>query len=208
MSRQRFAARNGGDTVRLVERNPLAWIFLTDEDGPFATAVPIRPSLEDDDLRTLIGHVPRRTRIARAFEDGPRALILILGPHGYVSPSWMSDRTQAPTWNFASAQFVADIELVDDENYLEGHLRDLTGALESDRDGAWQVDEMGQRYEKLAARIVAFEARIVSRDARFKLGQDESDRTFREILDALESQGDAALAELMREFNDERSGEE
>lgn len=201
---RRFAARACTDILHLVERNPLAWIFVTDDHGPYATAVPIRPSLEDDGLRKLIGHVPRQTRIARAFEAGVRALVLILGPHGYVSPSWMSDRTQAPTWNFAQAQFVAEVELVDDETYLAWHLRDLTRALEGGREGAWRVEEMGHRYEKLAARIVAFEARILSSDARFKLGQDESGRTFGEIVDALESQGDAVLAALMREFNDER----
>lgn len=204
-SQGRFAPRSRKDVSHLVERNPLAWIFVTDEDGSFATAVPVRPSLEDEDLRKLIGHVPRQTRIARAFGAGARALILVLGPHGYISPSWMSDRTQAPTWNFAQAQFVADIELIDDEAFLEWHLRDLTGALESGREAGWRVEEMGQRYEKLAARIVAFEARILSSDSRFKLGQDESDRIFGEILDALESQGDAALAALMREFNDQRS---
>lgn len=201
----RFAARSGKDVVRLVEENPLGWIVMKDADGPFATAAPVRPSRENDELSALIGHVPRRTRIARCMAGESGALILVLGPHGYISPSWMSDRTQAPTWNFTSAQFVTEVRLVDDAVFLERHLRDLTVALERGRPQAWRLEDMGGRYESLAARVVAFEARIVAGDARFKLGQDENDGTLEEIIQALGTRGETALASLMRDFNSGRS---
>lgn len=200
----RFSSRDSGDVIRLVAGNPLAWIFLADEDGPFATAAPVRPVVEDNVLSGLVGHVPRQTRIARSFDGGCRGLFLILGPHGYISPAWMSDRTQAPTWNYSSVQLVADSKLVDEPKFLDQHLRELTGALERGRDNAWNVDEMGSRLEQLSARIVAFEATIASMDDRFKLGQDENEQTLGEILQALELEGSGHLAALMREFNDGR----
>lgn len=200
----RFSPRDRNDILSLVEDNPLAWVFVTDEDGPFATAAPMRPLVIDGDLRKLVGHVPRRNRIARCLARRCSALVLFLGPHGYISPSWMRDRTQAPTWNFTSAQFVTDAYLVDDADFLQKHLRDLTEATEKGRDNAWRVDEMGSRLEKLSGRIVAFEAIVVAANHRFKLGQDENDKTFGEILHALEGEDQESLVAMMRAFNDER----
>lgn len=204
MTKNRFEPRSEDDIVALVDENALAWIFLRDEQGPFATAAPVRPGIVDGRLRKLVGHVPRGWRVARCLETTREALILVAGPHGYISPSWMSDRTQAPTWNFTSAQFLTEAGLVDDPAFLDAHLRDLTAATERGRDRSWHVDEMGERMRKLAARIVAFEARIIKTESRFKLGQDENDQTFDEITDALGRAGSADLLRWMHAFNSER----
>ncbi|HWM28236.1 MAG TPA: FMN-binding negative transcriptional regulator [Woeseiaceae bacterium] len=200
-----FRPRSSEDVARLVDENPLAWIFLQDPEGPFATAAPVRPGGTEGQLTKLIGHVPRSGRMAACLKSPCEALLLFLGPHGYISPSWMSDRTQAPTWNFTSAQFVAEIELVDDPAFLERHLRDLTSAMERARARAWHIDEMGDRMQKLAARIIAFEARIICTQARFKLGQDESDQTYPEIVSGLELDSHSRLLQWMHRFNPDRS---
>lgn len=200
----RYKARSNDDVIALAEENPLAWIFVQDAVGPFATAAPVRPSVTEGQLTKLVGHVPRGGRMARCLASGREALLLILGPHGYISPSWMSDRTQAPTWNFTSAQFIAEIALVDDPGFLENHLRDLTASLERHRDRAWHIDEMGDRLRELAARIVAFEARIISAEERFKLGQDETDQTYREVIRALGQDADPRLMDWMQKYNPSR----
>jgi transcriptional regulator len=53
---------------------------------------------------------------------------------------------------------------------------------------------MGERYHELKKRIVAFRATVLETHARFKLGQDENDVTFKEIVTSL---GDRTLAEWM-----------
>jgi transcriptional regulator len=53
---------------------------------------------------------------------------------------------------------------------------------------------MGARYEQLKERIIAFRAVVRETHARFKLGQDENDQTFGEIVDGLQ---DRELAEWM-----------
>jgi hypothetical protein len=53
--------------------------------------------------------------------------------NGYVSASWFTDRTRTPTWNYAAAQFLVDIELVEDEAGTAHVLRDLVGAMEQGR---------------------------------------------------------------------------
>ena len=200
----RYAARDTGDLVRLVDENPLVWIFLEDASGPFATGAPVRPVAVDGRLHQVVGHVPRGSRIHRALKAPCRGLILVLGPHGYVSPSWMSDRTQAPTWNFTSTRLVAMLQAVEDPAMLEAHLRDLVAAMEKNREDAWRVEEMGPRMQRLAAGIVAFEGTITDRECQFKLGQNENDQTFAEIMQGLEREGNEGLMRWMREFNPSR----
>ena len=204
MSSGRYAARNADDLVKLIDEHPLVWIFLEDAEGPFATAAPIRPVVVDGQLNRIIGHVPRGSRIHRALKAPREGLILVLGPHGYVSPSWMSDRTQAPTWNFTSARLLARMQTVEDPELLENHLRELSAAMERNRANAWRVEEMGPRMQRLAAGVVAFEATISDRDCRFKLGQNENDRTFAEIMKGLKQEGNEGLMRWMREFNPSR----
>ena len=204
-SSSRYAVRDPGDLIRLVDENPLVWIFLEDDSGPFATGAPVRPVAVDGRMCQLIGHVPRGSRIHRALKAPCRGLILVLGPHGYVSPSWMSDRTQAPTWNFTSARLVAMMQAVEDTAMLEDHLRELVAAMERNRANAWRIEEMGPRMQRLTAGIVAFEANITDREYRFKLGQNEDNEAFAEIMQGLEREGNEGLMRWMREFNPSRA---
>ena len=93
----------------------------------------------------------------------------------------MSNRTWAPTWNYAVVQIVVTIAFDEAPARLDAHLEDLVTAMEHGRPGAWQPSEMGARYETLKRMIVPFEATVVEQRAKFKLGQDERDSVFAEI---------------------------
>jgi transcriptional regulator len=63
---------------------------------------------------------------------------------------------------------------------------------------------MGARYESLKRRIVPFLATVVEQRAKFKLGQDERDAVFAEIVEALEQSKPGPLVAWMRELNPKR----
>src|SRR5262249_61483158 len=100
------------------------------------------------------------------------------------------------TWNYATAQFDVDIEFRPQDN--GDALRRLVHKMESGRRVPWTVEQMGERYESMAGRIVAFRAHVRSRSGRFKLGQDESRKSFSEIVEQV---GDEALRRWMKEFS-------
>jgi transcriptional regulator len=137
--------------------------------------------------------------------DHPRALLLFMGVNGYISPSWMRDRTQAPTWNYVGAQFLVDIEFIDDVPGRDAVLEDLVNAMETGRENAWSGAEMGARYAILANRIVAFRANIVQRRVKFKLGQDERDDVYADICTAMDAGGNPDLGAWMRRANVHRT---
>ncbi len=189
----------------LVRAQPFGWIVSGAGPDARATPLPLRSRLAPGgQVEALVGHFARRNPQVEALRQDPRALILMLGAHGYVSPSWMADRAQAPTWNYASAQFQVEIAFMDDGAALRAVLDDLIGAMEKDRPNPWSAAEMGERYASLSRGIIAFEARVLEARGVFKLGQDERDDVYVDILGGLEG---SELADWMCVTNPGRGSE-
>ena len=202
----KFSSRSPRDLIDLVRSQPLAWIVSGAAGSLQTTALPVQLECDTDGqpLR-ILGHFGRSNAHWRQLVDSPRATILLLGPQGYISPSWFADRTQAPTWNYASASFDVEVDICDTPQDAAALLRGLTDDLEQDRPAAWRIEDMGARYDKLAQGVVGFRARILKVSSRFKLGQDERDDVFADILRGLELTGADDLAGWMRRFGDQRA---
>ncbi len=199
----KYAPKSDADIIDIVTRYPFAWI-VSAAGGFGATQLPIRPHIEDGKLTGLIGHFGRNNPQIERLRATPRALLLLTGPHRYISPSWLTDRTQAPTWNYASLAFDCDIRLIEDAPGIEAILRDLIDTMEAGRDAAWSLDDMGERAARLARGVVGFHAKIIDVQAAFKLGQDEAAQEYEEILAALDREGATDLAATMRQQNPDR----
>lgn len=199
----RFAAPSPQHVADLVQAHALAWLVSAGADGaPLASAVPLLVHHAPDGRVTRIeGHLPRQAPHTAALRADPRMRLLWMGPNAYVSPSWMADRTQAPTWNFAAVQCRARLVFDDDPGALRQHLETLVQRHESGRATPWRVAETGARYGSLAARIVTFHAEDLVWLERFKLGQDERDDVYADILRGLDASDQGAVAGWMRRCN-------
>lgn len=204
----RFSPPSDADVTRLVLEHPFAWLVTVHAQEFAATPLPLRPVLDEQgSVTALLGHFARSNPHVDLLRRAPRTLVLFLGPHGYVSSSWFTDRTRTPTWNYAAAQYLVDIEFTEDARETETVLRDLIGEMEGGRPQAWSLEEMGARYPRLVSGIIAFRARIVERRVKFKLGQDERDTEYFEITRALAAAGDRELHDWMQRCNPTRRGE-
>ena len=198
----RYPPATASAVADLVLRQPLAWLVCQGPDGTAATPLPLRAETDAEGrVTTLIGHFARRNPQVEALRANPRAQVLFMGPHAYVSPSWLADRTQAPSWNYASAAFDVEIAFDEDPTFTRHVLDDIIGAMEDGRAEAWSIAEMGERYDRILRGIVAFRAQVVREQAAFKLGQDERDDVYADILAGLEADGEADVATLMRVHN-------
>ena len=197
-----FTPKSEEQVLRLLLGHPLAWVVSLDEGEFRATPLPLRPRVGGDGrIEALEGHMARANPQFAALKRDARALLLFSGPQGYISPSWISERTWAPTWNYAVAQFLVTIAFDETPARLDAHLDDLVGAMERGRPNAWSASEMGARYDTLKKRIIPFVATVVEQRAKFKLGQDENDSVFAEITQSLAGSGSDALLAWMRELN-------
>ena len=93
------------DAVReLIATNPLALIVSILDNTTHVTPTPLLLH-RDRDRDWLMSHI----------RQSPGATVKFLGPNAYVSPSWLNDRTQAPTWHYALAALDVEIEVNEDE---------------------------------------------------------------------------------------------
>lgn len=198
----KFQPPSEADLVRLIREYPLAWVASGSGADIEATLLPLRPVVgADGRLEALLGHFARSNPQVEALKRESKAKLLFLGPHGYISPSWMHDRTWGPTWNYTSAQFGVQIEFLEDDAQLDAIVRDLVGAMEHGRPKAWKVEDMGARYRRLSSGIIAFRATILSREPKFKLGQDERPEILADLLKGVEESGDRELLEWVKLCN-------
>ena len=198
---------SASDVTRLVRDYPFAWLVTMDGREFCATPLPLRPEVDEQGVVVaLLGHFARRNPHVELLRRHPRTLVLFMGPHGYISSSWLADRTRTPTWNYASAQYVVDVEFFDDARATTDVVRDLVAAMESRRPAAWSIEDMGPRYERLVSGIIAFRAPVRERRVKFKLGQDERDSEYVDIVRALAASGQDELLEWMQRSNPSRGG--
>jgi transcriptional regulator len=197
-----FAPRDVSDVEALITAAPLAWVVSPTEGSALATPIPllIADGWTGDAPPRLIGHFARTNPHVERLRRDPRALLLFMGPNAYVSPSWMADRSQAPTWNYMCAQLQATIRFQDAPGDAEAAITRLAALLERGRPGAWSPAEMAERFQRLAQGVVAFEATIDATMVKFKLGQDERRDVFADIVAGLSQSGEADLVAWMQRF--------
>ena len=198
-----FAPRDASDVETLIVAAPLAWVVSPSGGAPLATPIPllIADGWTADVAPRLIGHFARTNPQVERLRRDPQALLLFMGPNAYVSPSWMADRSQAPTWNYACAQLHATIRLQDAPGEAEAAITRLATLMEQGRPGAWSPAEMAERFQRLAQGVVAFEATVSGTMAKFKLGQDERRDVFPDIIAGLAQSGQADLVRWMQYFD-------
>jgi len=197
----RYAPRSQDDVLRLLATQPFAWLVSAGGEDAAFTPLPLRAELDaDGGLVALRGHLARRNpHVARLRRDG-RAQALLIGPHAYVSPSWLDDRTQAPSWNYAAAMFELEVTVSEEPADIRAELAALVSQMEAGRPRAWALDEMGERYARLATGVTALRGAVREVRATFKLGQDEARHDFAQLLAGLQTGGELALVEWMRDF--------
>jgi transcriptional regulator len=192
-----FDSRSEADILRLVDEYPLAWVVSAGAPGFGASPLPLLAETDSSGrIASLVGHVAIANPQVTQLRTSPLATILFMGPHGYISPELVSKPDWAPTWNYATARFDAEVEFLPEET--ERLVERLVCRMERDRLKPWNIGQMGPRYALLAQRIVGFRAHVRAVQGRFKLGQDESLRTLSDILSGLE---DASLTRWMKDFN-------
>lgn len=185
------------DVRRLVEAYPLAWVCGGGGEDMEASLLPLVGRFDAQGrLVELIGHLMRSNPLYAALSADRRATILFKGPDSYISPQHAGIRNWGPTWNYAQIKLRADILF--DDNLTERSLDLLIDAMEAGRPQPWSKEELGSRYHAMLGRIIGFRATVKSMTGKFKLGQDEDQKTLGSILRTLPNETTVAW---MRLFN-------
>lgn len=146
----------------LAAHDPFATMVTVMDTVPFATHLPVLYA-RDGERVVLRGHWARANAQWRGI-DSQDVLVILHGPHAYVSPTWYADRERrVPTWNYLAAHLSGRIELhaADPQepagrDALRGIVTELSRRFEAGREAAWSLEETGPIGESMLAGIVGF----------------------------------------------------
>jgi transcriptional regulator len=111
-----FVMTDVAEIRRLIDANPWVTLVSSTDDGLVASHYAVLLDDDRDDL-TIVGHVGRPDDIIHGL--GERELLVVVqGPHGYISPGWYGDGPNVPTWNFVAAHLSGIPELLTAEENL------------------------------------------------------------------------------------------
>ena len=189
------------EVKRLIRENPWATIVSNTEKGLVASHYPVilEESAGGGDTISIVSHVGRPDE--RAHELGQHeVLVIIQGPHGYISPSWYEDESFVPTWNHVTAHLYGTPTILDDdENFrVLGELVDHFEQRMPDP-ASLTIDEESARH--IATGTVGIRIPIARFDARLKLSQNKTPEVVGRIVAALEGDGPYSSQPLADEMN-------
>ena len=155
---------------RIIEDESFATLVTSTPDGIIATHIPFLLDRSRGPLGTLRGHVARANPHWQHLTNGTETLVIFLGPHAYVSPTWYGSGGRVPTWNYLAVHAYGTPEPFDDV---------LDPAAVSG----------------LLSGIVGFEIPIARIEGKRKLGQNRSRPEREGMVRGLRAQGrdDAAV---------------
>jgi len=186
---------------RLIADNP--WGTLVSQAGGLvASHYPILLD-EDSDELAIVTHVGRPDEQVHQFGDR-EMLLIVAGPHGYVSPSWYaSGATPAPTWNFSVAHCYGVPQVLDADANLRVLTRLVAHFEQHVDDPVWLDQEFGAR---LARGTVGIRLPITRFVCKVKMSQDKDEQSRRQVLEELRGDGPYAHPALAADM--ERALEE
>ena len=188
------------EVKRLIRNHPWATFVSPASTGLVASHYPAILE-EDRDELSIVSHFGRPDE--RSHELGEHEILVIIqGPHDYVSPSWYPEGQLIPTWNHVTAHLYGTPEVLsEDENYEM--LSRLTDHFEDHRPDGRHLsqDEAGTR--RAAKGTVGLRMRVTRFDARAKLSQNKAPEVVDDITAHL-AERNPALAEEMRREQDRR----
>jgi len=174
------------EVKRLIRENPWATIVSTTSKGLVASHYPVVLE-EDADGISIVSHVGRPDEALH--ELGLHEMLMIIqGPHGYISPGWYENDEFIPTWNHVTAHLYGTPEILTDaENFRV--LDDLVDYFEKQMPEPVSLDVDEDSARRIARGTVGLRLRVTRFDARLKLSQNKTPEVFDRIVDALEGDG-------------------
>ncbi len=187
--------------VDFVERNAFGTLVSSGPSGLDVSHVPFVVEEADDGRLALLTHFARANPQSQNLERAASLLAIFHGPHAYVSPTWYENHPAVPTWNYAVVHAHGRARRLD-EAELRALLARLSAKYESGRERPWRMELLADDYVgKMVNAIVGFAIEVEKLEGKFKLSQNRPGNDAARVADALESEGAAELAALMRDRN-------
>lgn len=182
------------EVKRLIRSAPWATFVSATSTGLVASHY---PALLDESAEgiTVLSHFGRPDDELHELGRHP-LLVIIQGPHDYVSPSWYAPGDLVPTWNHVTAHLYGTPEILsEEENYSV--LCRLTDHFEQHQPQGRRLTEDEASTRRAARGTVGLRLPVDRFEARAKLSQNKPPAVRENVLRHL-AESNPALADEMR----------
>jgi transcriptional regulator len=147
----------------------------------------------------VLGHLASSD--AREHELGRAAAVLVLqGPHGYVSPRFYRAGPSVPTWNFVTVHLHGRPQVLDPQETYQV-LSATVDHFEAARPAPFRLDEVTPYARRIAPGVTGLRMVASRTVGKAKLSQDKPGEVAERVAQALETDpvhGNPGLARAMR----------
>jgi transcriptional regulator len=189
---------------RLIEHHPWVSLVSAGADGLVASHYAVLLDDDRDDL-TIVGHVGKPDDAILGLGNR-EMLVVVQGPHGYITPRWYGDGPAVPTWNFVSAHLSGIPEILTPEENLRVLDRLVDRFEGEDGRGLYRAPNDAAFVDRLAAGTVGFRLTPTRVVGKRKLSQNRPADVIDTIIEGLGegSYANPPLAAEMRRAADAR----
>jgi len=194
------------EVKRLIRENPWTTYVSPTSNGLVASHYATLLEETDDDTISIVSHFGRPDEVAHEL-GRHEVLVIVQGPHGYISPGWYDEGDFIPTWNHVTAHLYGVPEiLTPEENFRILHRLTDHFEREMPEPRSLHIDE--PYAERVAQGTVGLRIRVTRFDARAKLSQSKPAHVRERIMTELAGDGPYAQPGVAREMrlNEERLG--
>lgn len=197
-----YVLTDPAEVKRLIRENPWATFVSNTATGLVASHYPVVLEETMDDTISIVSHVGRPDE--KLHELGEHEMLMIIqGPHGYVSPGWYENDEFVPTWNHVTAHLYGVPQILSDAENFEV-LGDLVDHFEKQLPEPISLDLDEEQARRIAKGTVGVRFVVTRFDARLKLSQNKTPEVVDRIIAALESDGPFSSPALAAEMKRER----
>lgn len=196
-----FVLSDTDDIKQLIRENPWATIVSTTAAGrrwPRTT-----PSSSTRRRRRSSSSAMSAAPTTCCTSLGEHEILMIVqGPHGYISPGWYDADPAVPTWNFVTAHLTGTPEILTPEENLRA-LADLVDRFEEVLPDPRRMEgtpEDAAYAARISSGTVGFRLRATRIVAKRKMSQNKPPAIVDRILAELDGDGPYASAPLAREM--------
>lgn len=196
-----FTLASEAGVKRLVREHP--WVTIvstTDASGLVASHYPVLLDEEADGI-VLLTHVGRPDEVVHELGQH-EVMVIVQGPHGYISPGWYDANPAVPTWNFVSAHLHGTPELLpagENLRVLESLVEHFERPMPEPRFMRGTAENSAYA-DRIAAGTVGLRIPITRFVAKNKMSQNKPAETVDRIIGELDGDGPYASAALAAEM--------
>lgn len=151
-----------------------AWAYLSSAAGdaaPVVSPLPVLLDPGDPAGVTILTHIAAADAVLHDLGNR-RVVIVVNGPHGYISPTFYVGGPYVPTWNFVTIQLEGVPEILDAAETFDV-LSATVDHFERDRTPSWSLGEVDGYAHRIAPGATGFRLRPDTIRAKAKLNQDK-----------------------------------